>query len=66
MQTKETKHSRIVAEIVALKNLDRAMRYLEKEEFLPREMDVVAQDEFSHDVVIPFTKRPYVLVLSVT
>jgi len=66
MQTKKTRYSQLVADIESLKNLDRAMRYLEREDFLLREMDVVAQDEFSHDVVVPFTIRPHVLVLSVT
>jgi hypothetical protein len=66
MESTNIKTEKLVAEIEALKNLDRSMRYLEQHKFPLHLMDVVAQDEFSHDVLIPFAEPPTVLVLSVT
>jgi len=66
MKETEIKHSVIITEIRTLKNLDRALRLLEKKNFPLHQMDVVAQDEFSHDVIVPFPSPPDVLVLSVT
>jgi hypothetical protein len=47
-------------------NLDRALRKLEQLRFRMAEMDVIAQDEFSHDVLIPFAEGERYLVLGVT
>lgn len=66
MNETEIKQSEVIAEIRTLKNLDKALRYLEKEQFPLHQMDVVAQDEFSHDVLVPFATPPHILVLSVT
>jgi hypothetical protein len=66
MNETDMQHSALIAELQALKNLDRALRHLEKEKFPLHQMDVVAQDEFSHDVLLPFVNPPDVLVLSVT
>jgi hypothetical protein len=53
---------KLIADLQTLRNLDRALRYLEREQF----PDVVAQDEFSHDILVPFAAPPHVLVLGVT
>ncbi|MBS1952608.1 MAG: hypothetical protein JST89_00335 [Cyanobacteria bacterium SZAS-4] len=48
-------------------NLDRAIQYLAKNEmFSLSKMDVIAQDEFTHDVLVPFTERADYLVLGST
>lgn len=48
-------------------NLDRAIRYLRTDEaFLLSAMDVIAQDEFTHDVLIPFAQCEKYLVLGST
>ena len=66
MNETKMQYSEVIAEIRTLKNLDKALRYLEKEQFPLHQMDVVAQDEFSHDVLVPFATPPHVLILSVT
>ncbi len=47
-------------------NLDRAFRFLTKVGFSIGDMDIVAQDEFTLDVVMPFNNDLRVLVLGVT
>lgn len=47
-------------------NLDRAFRFLSKVGFAISEIDIVAQDEFTLDVILPFQNDLRVLVLGVT
>ena len=47
-------------------NLDKAFRYLESEKFLLAQMDVIAQDEFSHDVCVPFPDGQTYIVIGAT
>jgi hypothetical protein len=47
-------------------NLDKAFRYLESENFILAQMDVIAQDEFSHDVCIPFPDNQTYIVIGAT
>lgn len=46
--------------------LDAAFRRLEQWHFPLIEMEPIAQDEFSHDIVIPFPNHQEFLVIGVT
>lgn len=50
----------------ALNTLERALRVLEAEGFPLNRMEVVAQDEFSHDVLVPFPEGTQWIALGVT
>ncbi len=57
----------VAAALSKCTNLDRAIQYvLSSDFFLPSQMDVIAQDEFTHDVFIPFAKGEKCLVLFAT
>jgi len=57
----------LATELSRCTNLDRAIQYLgQNETFLLSKMDVVAQDEFTHDVLVPFAKSSEYLVLGST
>jgi hypothetical protein len=47
-------------------NLDRAFRHLASVGFILAEMEIVAQDEFTLDVLLPFTGQDKFLILGVT
>ncbi|MBX3072762.1 hypothetical protein KF707_02585 [Candidatus Obscuribacterales bacterium] len=47
-------------------NLDKAFRFLESENFPLAQMDVIAQDEFSHDVCVPFPDNQAFIVIGAT
>ncbi len=48
-------------------NLDRAIQFLASNEmFSLSKMDVIAQDEFTHDVLVPFANSTQYLVLGCT
>ncbi|MFN8657339.1 MAG: hypothetical protein U0105_13440 [Candidatus Obscuribacterales bacterium] len=49
-----------------LNTLERALRVLESQGFPLNRMDVVAQDEFSHDVLVPFPEGARCIALGVT
>ena len=53
-------------EMLQMKSLDKALRYLETKGFQLRLMDVIAQDEFSHDVILPFPESHRFLAIGVT
>lgn len=59
-------HETLIAELREIKSLEKALRYLESMNFPLRHMEVIAQDEFSHDVVIPFPESQQFLALGVT
>jgi hypothetical protein len=59
-------HADIDAEIRQFKTLEKALRFLESKSFPLQLMEVIAQDEFSHDVVIPFPGLLSFLALGVT
>ena len=50
----------------ALNTLERALRVLEAQGFPLNRMEVVAQDEFSHDVLVPFPEGARCIALGVT
>ncbi|MFN8552507.1 MAG: hypothetical protein U0103_13615 [Candidatus Obscuribacterales bacterium] len=57
----------LASALSACTNLDRAIRYLSTNQaFLLSAMDVIAQDEFTHDVLIPFAQSEKYLVLGST
>jgi len=56
----------IIVDLWQKKSLEKALRYLESKNFPLQWMDVVAQDEFSHDVIVPFPEEQRFLVLGVT
>lgn len=56
----------IIPELNEMKSLEKALRYLESKDFPLKLMEVIAQDEFSHDVVIPFPGSQSFLALGVT
>ena len=56
----------IIRELEEKTSLEKALRYLEKKRFPLHLMEVIAQDEFSHDVVIPFLGEGSFLTLGVT
>ena len=47
-------HPELARELSSYTNLEKILRFLEEKQFALAQMDVVAQDEFSHDVIIPF------------
>lgn len=49
-----------------IKSLEKALRYLKTKRFPLHLMEVIAQDEFSHDVIIPFLGEQSFLALGVT
>lgn len=61
-----SRHDCLVKELLAKGTLDKAIRFLENKRFPLSMMDVVAQDEFSHDVIVPFIGLQEYLVLGVT
>lgn len=61
------KHGELSDGLSQCTNLDRALRYLASNPmFALSRMDVVAQDEFTHDVLIPFAEGPKYLILGST
>ena len=56
----------LINDISAISNLEKAFRYLKQKSFPMQLMDLVAQDEFSHDVILPFPDETKFLVLGVT
>ena len=62
-----TRFPDLAAALSRCTNLDRAMRYLASNEtFLLSKMDVIAQDEFTHDVLVPFAHSAEYLVFGST
>ena len=59
-------HEDLVSELNAQKSLEKALRYLESKGFPLQQMEVIAQDEFSHDVVVPFPGLHNFIALGVT
>jgi hypothetical protein len=59
-------HENLIADLNAQKSLEKALRYLESNGFPLQQMEVIAQDEFSHDVVVPFPGLQNFLALGVT
>lgn len=57
----------LASALSACTNLDRAIRYLHTNKvFQLSAMDVIAQDEFTHDVLIPFAQSERYLVFGST
>ncbi len=57
----------VAAALSLCTNLDRAIQYLVSNEmFALSRMDVVAQDEFTHDVLVPFAQSEEYLVFGST
>ncbi|MBZ0185257.1 MAG: hypothetical protein K8F91_03320 [Candidatus Obscuribacterales bacterium] len=59
-------HKELLESLNQAGNLDRAFRCLEQADFCLAQMDVLAQDEFSHDVIVPVPDSVLYLVLAVT
>ena len=59
-------NTEIVQELRGIKSLEKAIRYLETKAFPLNLMEVIAQDEFNHDVVVPFPGEQAYLALAVT
>ncbi len=59
-------NTEIVAQLQNIKCLDKALRYLETKAFSLAQMDLVAQDEFSLDIVLPIPGQQAFLALGVT
>ena len=70
MSNPKISHNRfdnIKTELLNLKNLEKALRFLEAQQFPLDRMEVIAQDEFSHDVVVPYPENsPNFLAIGVT
>lgn len=57
----------VAAALSQCTNLDRAIQYLILNEmFALARMDVIAQDEFTHDVLVPFAQSEEYLVFGST
>lgn len=56
----------ITSELMQVKSLEKALRLLGSKSFPLQLMEVIAQDEFSHDVVIPFPGLRSFIALGVT
>ncbi|CAN5180681.1 hypothetical protein BH10CYA1_BH10CYA1_61100 [soil metagenome] len=57
----------VAAALSLCTNLDRAIQYLSSSElFSLSRMDVIAQDEFTHDVLVPFAQGAQYLVFGST
>ena len=56
----------LIHDISAITNLEKAFRFLQQKNFPLQLMDLVAQDEFSHDVILPLPDSTKFLVIGVT
>lgn len=62
----ETDRADFIESVRSLSTLERALRALEAAGFPLHRMEVVAQDEFSHDVLVPFPEGEEFMALGVT
>ena len=58
--------SDIIQELRKINSLEKALRHLETRNFPLKLMEAYAQDEFNHDIVIPFPGEQSFLALAVT
>lgn len=56
----------IISDLQNIKSLDKALRYLESKAFQLAQMELVAQDEFSLDIVLPIPGEKTFLAIGVT
>ncbi len=56
----------VITSLSATSTLDAAFRKLKEWKFPLAKMEPIAQDEFSHDIVIPFRDNKQHLVISAT
>lgn len=62
----DSMNTEIVSQLQNIKCLDKALRYLETKDFSLAQMELVAQDEFSLDIILPIPKEQTFLTLGVT
>ena len=56
----------LITAIRQTKYLEKALRFLESQSFPLNLMELVQQDEFSHDMILPFPDHQNFLVLFIT
>lgn len=56
----------LVSTVRQTKYLEKALRFLETQNFALNMMELVQQDEFSHDMILPFPEQQNFLVLFIT
>jgi len=56
----------LVTAVLQTKYLEKALRLLESQNFPLNMMELVQQDEFSHDMILPFPDQQNFLVLFIT